>query len=347
MQTPLFLFTLAAVSVFTGCATHERTARPISSLEPEITRIAFGSCTRQDKPMPVWTKIAEAKPQLMIMLGDNVYGDTEDMSVLRGKYDLLAADPGVKAVFSSARVLATWDDHDMGKNDAGVEYPMKEESKRELFRFIDEPADSARQNRPGVYDTYLMGPPGRRLQVILLDTRWFRSPLKQVVDDRRIKHYVPTDDPNATVLGQEQWTWLEAQLKQPADLRIIVSSIQVLSDQHRFEKWGNFPRERQRLLDLIDRYEPRTVVVLSGDRHTAEISKLDRAGRGPLYDVTASSINQGGGGQVEPNPYRISADRFGKANFGLLEIDWSARDITIQIRDQSGATVDATTAYME
>jgi hypothetical protein len=40
-------------------------------------------------------------------------------------------------------------------------------------------------------------------------------------------------------------------LRQPADVRVIVSSIQVLPDDHRFEKWGNFPAERRRLLALI------------------------------------------------------------------------------------------------
>lgn len=289
--------------------------------------------------MPVWTTIADTRPQVMIMLGDNIYGDTTDMSVLRGKYELLRADPGVQSVFASARVLATWDDHDMGKNDAGVDYPMKEESKLEFFRFIGEPADSSRQNRPGVYDAYTFGPKGKRVQVILLDTRWFRSPLKQVIDEKKIKYYVASDDPNATVLGEAQWKWLEEQLRQPADLRIIGSSIQVLSDQHRFEKWANFPRERQRLLDLIDRCESRSVLILSGDRHTAEISKLDRTGKGPIFDVTASSINQGGGGQAEANPYRISEDRFGKPNFGMLEIDWTNGKVQIEIRDQDGAAV--------
>lgn len=289
--------------------------------------------------MPIWAEIAETKPEVMILLGDNVYGDTTDMSVLRAKYDLLKADAGFQSVFGSTRLLATWDDHDMGKNDAGVEYPMKEESKQELFRFVNEPTDSARRGRPGVYDAYLFGPKGKRVQIILLDTRWFRSPLKEFIDEKKVKHYVPNEDPSATVLGAEQWAWLEEQLKQPADFRIIASSIQVLSDQHRFEKWANFPLERQRLLDLLDRYEPRPVIILSGDRHTAEISKLDRAGKGPVIDITASSFNQGNNAGSEANPYRVSPSRYGKPNYGWLAIDWNNRSAHVEIRDAEGSPV--------
>jgi alkaline phosphatase D len=125
-------------------------------------------------------------------------------------------------------------------------------------------------------------------------------------------------------------------------VRIIGSSIQVLSDEHRFEKWNNFPRERQRLLDLIGATTgPEPTIIISGDRHTAEISKLDRPGRSPLVDVTASSFNQGGTTpSTEPNDYRVG-ERFSPANFGMIEIDWSGRapKVSIQIRDVDGKTV--------
>jgi hypothetical protein len=64
---------------------------------------------------------------------------------------------------------------------------------------------------------------------ILLDTRFFRSPLKRglpTLTCPRVR-YLPNDDPEAALLGEEQWTWLEQQLKQPAQLRVLASSIQV------------------------------------------------------------------------------------------------------------------------
>ncbi len=327
-------FVVLFISLLPACSRTQAT-QPIS-------RIAFGSCVRQDRPQPIWDAIAAAKPDVFVFLGDNIYGDTEDMSVIRDKYDMLADQPGFQKLREDATILATWDDHDMGQNDAGVEYPKKHESKEELMRFLNEPQASARRTHDGVYDAYTFGPEGTRVQVILLDTRWFRSPMKSRRDEKNVLHYEPDDDPAKTVLGDAQWAWLEKQLKQPADVRIIGSSIQVLSDEHRFEKWNNFPRERQRLFDLIDRTagkEP--VVLLSGDRHTAEISKLDRPGKLPVYDVTASSLNTGGSTPSdEPNEYRVG-ERYSPPNFGMIEIDWSGETptLSLQLRDVEGKAV--------
>lgn len=320
----------------TGCGNFRKTA------DAPITRIAFGSCCRQNDPQPIWDSIIAAKPQLFVLLGDNVYGDTEDMSVLRAKYEKLAADPGFQRLRAQSTLLATWDDHDMGRNDAGNDYAPRAQSKAEFFRFLNEPPRSARRSRAGVYDAYTFGPPGRRVQVILLDTRSFRSPLKRDPNEKAVR-YVADDDPSKTMLGETQWRWLADQLKQPADVRIIGSSVQVLSDEHPFEKWGNFPRERRRLLDLIERSPSRgRVVMLSGDRHSGEISKLERAGVSPLVDVTSSSLNAPLKEQRdEPNPYRVGGDKFFPANFGFIEIDWNRRTprLTLQVRDETGQPV--------
>ena len=62
--------------------------------EAVLSRIAFGSCARQDKPQPIWDAVIATRPQLFAFLGDNIYADTEDMEVMRAKYALLGAQPG-------------------------------------------------------------------------------------------------------------------------------------------------------------------------------------------------------------------------------------------------------------
>ena len=111
------------------------------------------------------------------------------------------------------------------------------------------------------------------MQVILLDTRWFRSALKPS-DDRGKpgkERYLPDADPAKTMLGEAQWRWLEEQLRQPAELRLLVSSIQVVAEGHGWERWGNFPLERQRLYRLIADTRAQGVVFLSGDRHVGAL----------------------------------------------------------------------------
>ena len=68
----------------------------------------------------------------------------------------------------------------------------------------------------------------------MLDTRYFRSPLKPTdeMNARGKERWIPDEDPSKTMLGDAQWAWLENELKRPAELRLIVSSIQVLSEGH-------------------------------------------------------------------------------------------------------------------
>ena len=77
------------------------------------------------------------------------------------------------------------------------------------------------------------------------------------------------------MLGEDQWRWLAEQLRVPAEVRLLVSSIQVVAEDHGWEKWMNFPHERERLFKLIRETGAEGVIILSGDRHLAELSMMD------------------------------------------------------------------------
>ncbi len=301
-----------------------------------LTRIAFGSCFDQMLSPDIWTTVVNAKPDVFVMLGDNVYADaTKDLAIKRVAYDQLAAIPAFETLRSSATLLATWDDHDYGVNDAGGEYPDKALSQQILLDFLREKPDAPRRARQGVYEAYTFGPEAQRVQIILLDTRYHRSALTR---DSGV--YQPNRDPQATVLGEAQWTWLESQLQQPAQVRVIASSIQVIPEEHRFEKWANFPLQRERLLQLLSQTKSRHVVLISGDRHFAEISRLDLpASKGSLYEVTSSSMNRPGTIAAEPNRHRVGS-LANIANFGLIELthprDAADPNITLRILDAKG-----------
>lgn len=283
--------------------------------------MVFVSCFKETLPAPAMGTIAEIEPDVFVWMGDNVYGDTEDMEVLRAKYQVAREHPGYARIRSTARVIGTWDDHDYGANDAGKEFAKKTESQQVLLDFLDVPEGSPRRKREGVYAVEDFGPPGQMTRVILLDTRYFRDPVGS----------------NGTMLGEAQWKWLEKMLTESeAQVNVLVSSIQVLPAEHRWEKWENFPNERKRLLELLAREDVPPVVILSGDRHVAEIS-VDGSVGYPLYDITSSSLNLPLGEGDEPNRYR-EGRMFRGANFGSLTIDWSRETpvITGCVRDQEG-----------
>lgn len=345
----MFSRLMIAAFVFMGLAS---SAFAQSSLPPNrvLTRIAFGSCAYQEVEQPIWSAILGYKPELFLFTGDNVYGDvldgkavTDDALILDAMtkaYARADAIPGMKAVRETVPHLATWDDHDYGRDDGGVEFVHKDAAKTMFVDFWKLSPDDPRRTRNGLYQAQMFGPPGKRIQVILLDTRYFRSPLK-VTDQRGAKgreRYVPDDSPDKTMLGAAQWTWLEAQLREPADLRLIVSSIQVVADGHGWERWGNLPRERQRLYDLIGKTEAGRVIFLSGDRHIGAIYREPNGTPYPLFDVTASGLTQFFSAANEDGPNRVGP-LYGAVNFGTIDIDWWAGSVAVSLRGMNGEVV--------
>jgi alkaline phosphatase D len=305
-----------------------------------LTRIAFGSCANQDLPQPIWDAVFAYRPELFIFAGDNVYGDLTPGAAmpLAEAYARAAQIPGYRALRHQVPALATWDDHDYGSNDAGGDFPYKAAAKALFLDFWQVAPDDPRRRREGVYHARTFGPAGMRVQVILLDTRSFRSPLLPTDQPGAAgkERYLPDPDPAKTMLGKAQWAWLRQQLEQPAEVRLIVSSIQVLAEGHGWERWGNLPQERARLLALLDEIGASGVILLSGDRHVGGLYRRPAgAGGSDLHEITSSGLNMSYPAASEAGPLRLGA-LYGAANFGTIDIDWWAGEVTLSVRAANG-----------
>ncbi|MFC4700204.1 alkaline phosphatase D family protein [Glaciecola siphonariae] len=302
--------------------------------------IAFGSCAYDSEPQPIWTDIAAMNPDLFLFIGDNQYADVqfdEQGKAIRGPvtdparfkeaYDAVAAKPEFAAFRASTPIMGTWDDHDYGANDAGKEFPLKAESQEAFLDFFGFAKDDPIRQQAGIYHSKIIEDDGRKVQVIMLDTRYHRDELKKVDGPRPqgFGSYLPSNDTSKSLLGAEQWTWLSEQLLVPADVRIIVSSIQVVAYEHRWESWGNLPHERDRLYALIEKSKANNVFFLSGDRHLMEISR-DTGQKGskvpyPIWDFTSSGMTQKYSEVNEANTFRVS-EVVRDTHYGIVEIDW-------------------------
>lgn len=291
--------------------------------------IAFGSCGSQDHPLPIFNHVVKHRPDVFVFLGDNIYGDTDDMAVLRRKYQQLGSKPSYQNLKAHTEILATWDDHDYGRNDAGKHYPHKAASKEVFLEFFEEPADSSRRDHEGIYHSVYRRVGDKTVQIILLDGRTFRDDLRRYGDqsDRPKRYfynldYAPHTDPSKTLLGEPQWAWLAEELRQPADFRVIATGTQFGIEYNGYEAWANFPHERERMVRLIAETQANHVVFISGDVHYAEISKFEHPGCYPLYDLTASGLSQTWK-FATPNRNRIEGPIMDN-HFGLLTIDFIA-----------------------
>ncbi|MGB3753662.1 MAG: alkaline phosphatase D family protein [Parerythrobacter sp.] len=322
-------------------------AGPNASLPADtvLTRFAFGSCNHQSRSQHMWAQIAAKEPQMFMLIGDNVYGDTAwggdaGLLSLREAYAEQASRPEFAQFRAATPMLTTWDDHDYGLNDSGGVFPFKGWAEDIYEEFWDSPADV--RARPGIYESRIYGVDGQRVQVLLLDTRYFRSPLirmEYTPERPPLGVYVPHDVEGATILGGAQWDWLEAELEKPADLRVVVSSIQILTEAHNYESWENFPNEREKLLDMLGAREGSGLLLLSGDRHAGGIYTEERGGE-TLWELTSSSLNLAFGNTPdntarEPDPRRVT-DFIAEENFGVVDIDWAASALTLSLHGSKG-----------
>ena len=310
-----------------------------SAAESKVSRIAFGSCAHQDKPQPIWNAIVAEQPDAFIFLGDNIYGDSDDPEVLKAKYQKLASKPGFQQLKAQVPVFATWDDHDYGQNDSGHEYVSKEESRKIMLEFWNEPKDSDRWHRPdGIYTSEIIEADDKKIQIILLDLRWNRTELETVsnlseLGERNRNNqgpYNPGADPQSTLMGEAQWLWLEEQMQLEADFRIIGSSIQLLADFTGWETWLNFPDERERFIELMKSNQQCPAIIISGDVHWCELSRMNVEGMSqPLLELTSSGLTEIWE-QISPNKHRVG-EAFAVENFGLIEIDWSGQTPSVSL----------------
>ncbi|MDQ7051080.1 MAG: alkaline phosphatase D family protein [Enterobacterales bacterium] len=181
----------------------------------------------------------------------------------------------------------------------------------------------------------------KRIHIIILDTRWYRDQLvySYLTKDQRktlnLGPYQPVFDQNATILGEQQWQWLDQQLSQKADLIILVSSIQVLNQYSGWEIWANFPKQRTKLLDLIADKTDNNLIILSGDVHRAEISEITYKNT-RILEMTSSGL------AVRTYPASINNHRVGEAindlNYGMINIQSldNKIDLTAAIYDSEG-----------
>ncbi len=328
-----------------------------------ITTFAFGSCNDQNQPQPLWKLIRSKNPQLMIMMGDNVYASKPETQPIIDQYIKLNQNKDYLALRESVPFFATWDDHDYGQQDGGADNPEKNEARRVFVNYWTYIKNLIPRTQSAIYHSRIVGDKNRRIQFILLDTRTDRSPLVPYVEptapsspvpeaataDASVpnvivvksptpllpkvpRFYSPNNDPKANLLSEAQWKWLEAELKKPAELRILVSSIQFIADDHGFEKWGNFPLEKKRLLDLLDRNRIKNLVILSGDRHLSSIAQLQTKNQ-TLYDITSSGLNKPSPAAQPEVDQLYTAPSFLKINFGLAEVDWVRKQVLFQIID--------------
>ena len=319
----------------------EKNEPSVNIKPPHVYSIGFGSCLTQEKPMPIFNAIKSENYDLFLMLGDNVYGDTDsnDLIELRDAYEKQREN--FDRLNLNFPFEAIWDDHDYGKNDGGKEYIYKEEAEQIFLDFWNIPQDDIRRARPGLYFEKTQEIDGISIQMIFLDTRFFRDALLPT-DERGApgkERYIPHTDTSLTMLGEDQWAWLQEQLDKEVDHKIIVTSIQFLAMGHGWEAWKTLPHERQRLIDLVDQSSSE-VLFISGDRHRGGLYQFSTQSGKVISEMTSSSLNLAFANDEEDGPLR-SGPTFVQENYGEILLDKLTNTLTVNLKDNQGKIIQS------
>ncbi len=305
-----------------------------------LTRVAFGSCAKLGQHEDVFDTIRRQQPQVFVLAGDAVYNDVKlgpipgmfrpaSIATMRDNFKARREGAAFKRLAESAHVLAVWDDHDFGLNDAGGELPFKEASREVFLEFAREPKDSPLWRRNGIFASHSFD--GGRVKVVLLDVRFNRS--------------------ENGVLGEEQWQWLEKELVEDShEIKLLVSPIQVfMFDRPLQEKFSQHWPSYERLAAMINRANG--VIVLSGDVHMSSFLRSDCGLSYNVTEFTSSGLTH----TILDNAFtRLAApfvqtwfrSRFElgstviKRSFGVVDIDWDARMVNLSMKDaENGETL--------
>ena len=324
---------LQKLAIFLVCITLLNCGTSKTENSPDFV-IAFGSCNKQTSENKLWKEVLKNQPNLWIWGGDNIYSDTEDMTKMAKDYEMQMNQSGYDSLRSQVEILGTWDDHDYGLNDGGTEFPQKAAAQGLFLDFMGVSKDDSRRNRAGIYHSKTFTIPKGTIKVIILDTRYHRNWINRIDG-------VYQKNETGTILGAAQWKWFETELKNStADFNVIVSSIQVVASEHRFEKWANFPNEVIKFKETMKNSGAKGVVILSGDRHISEFSRVTIDGMSyPVIDFTSSGLTHSSTHfSGEPNKSRVGEVVFTKS-FGLIQFDFDNRKLILQMKGENNMTL--------
>lgn len=285
--------------------------------QPAEFSIGFGGCAGYTPwHERIWRTINQHDLPAFLLTGDNVYIDNPSRPAVQDYcYYRRQSRPEFRAFTASQSVAAIWDDHDFATNDSwggpAVDQPSWKQSVWETFRNNwNNPSYGQEPKRPGCWFTFSIAD----VDVFMLDDRIYRTSPEQT---------------HPTMLGPHQKQWLFDQLRASnATFKLIVSSVPWAYGAKPGSKdpWQGYKEERDEIFSFFNQHRIEGVVLLSGDRHRADVWKLPRTEAYDLYEF--------GNGQLTNihTHQRMSKALFSynkKNMFGKLSFDTTAPDPTV------------------
>ena len=311
----------------------ETTAKSLQASK-RLTHLQWSCCADPRTAQPLWNKMAADPADLYIHVGQHF--PITDKSKMTPEELLTGFNQQSDFINfrSKVPVMGVWDEDDYGTlspANNGEHNPDRENSRLQYFKFYNLDSERIDPRQRGIYHSVILGDSRHKVQILFLDTHFFRSDLVFNKTPKFPKGpYVPSKNKKTTILGSEQWAWLQKEFKTPVEFRILVTPTQFISSEQGQESWALFPESKKAMLNLLQKQNEKFTLFLSGNRLHGEMQKLkDKKGH-VLLDVTAGGINR-----VSPSAYIPEASRVGswleEPNYADLQIDWEHRKAVVRV----------------
>jgi alkaline phosphatase D len=308
---------------------------PPRQTAPTVTRLAVGSCAREeDGDRSVWRRMAMLDPHAVVLLGDTPYIDSTDLDVQRRRYGEFVAVQEFADLLRSRPLYATWDDHDFGRNDSDGRLSGKENARQAFLEYHANP--SYGDGDEGIYTSFRLG----GVEVFLLDTRWFAGTGPSPIAD------------GLTMLGRRQWEWLRDGLRaSDAPFKLLASGL-VWNGAVRPGKpdhWDTYPAERDALFRFLGEERISGVVLAGGDVHRTRVLRYPTEGvvGYALTELITSPIHDGVIVEADAPHPALVFDSGTPHAFLLLTIDTTVQPATLHASFQDGTGAELYTLTLD
>lgn len=307
-----------------------RTAPALTS-SPKRLRIALAACQHYETGhFAVHREIANSDVDLVLFVGDYIYlydesapwrvrqhphqvSDDRTLLDYRLQHASYKLDADLRASHAAHPWLLMWDDQEIRNDYDGWTDPegewnpaqflaVRERAYRAYFEHL--PVSPKRMPRGLGMAMFNAVQWGSLAQIVLLDTRQYRSPLPcsdpfRAPKGRVVWHCPELHAPEQSMLGAVQERWLSQWLAQSTQrwqlitqtTQISPAYLQLPGEPLRYgDGWDAYPGARDRLMDAIGQASVRNAICLGGDVHRHVAAQLRRRPDDPRSPIIASEF---------------------------------------------------------
>lgn len=262
---------------------------------------------------------------------DRVFDPTHEILTLddyRLRYSVYHMDQALQKLHQNFPWICVWDDHESANDsyEFGAEnhnagegqwLDRKDAAQTAFFEWLP-----IRPKAPSNFEIFRKFSYGNLVDLFMVDTRLHG----------RNEQGVNQNDPNRTMLGDDQYDWLENELLASTAQwkvlgnQVMFAPVEILGNPINADAWDGYPAERQKLMDFIVINNIENFTVITGDIHTSWGMNIENGAANvgvefvtPSITSPGSPINAGGLLQFE-NPH-IKYVELTKHGFVILDVN--------------------------